>query len=216
VPTVVDESPGPARPNRPEGTPYIDDDWVVSPPAGKRVRFVERPDDPDSDPLRFEMWLAAESSHGPMKHVHPEQDEFLEVVDGRMGVFHGGETTEYGPGEGVTIPAGDVHRFWNAGETELHLRGGVDPGLRTEPFMRITYGLARDGAPVTPSGMLLNPLRLAALLDEFDDMLYLAALPVGLQRLGVTGLAPLGRLAGYDNAYPQFRADPFAESTNTE
>jgi mannose-6-phosphate isomerase-like protein (cupin superfamily) len=201
---VAGQSERSAGSNRPEGTPYIDDDWVVSPPAGKRVRFVDRPDDAESDPLEFEMWLAAEGSHGPMRHVHPEQDEFLEVVDGRLGVFHEGETAEYGPGEGVTIPAGDVHQFWNAGETELHLRGGVDPGLRTETFMRITYGLARDGAPVTPSGMPLNALRLAALLDEFDDMLYLAALPVELQRLGVAALAPLGRLAGYDNAYYYF------------
>jgi len=209
---VVERSQGSAGSNRPEGTPYIDDDWVVSPPAGKRVRFVDRPDDPDSDPLRFEMWLAAEASHGPMRHVHPEQDEFLTVVDGHMGVFHEGETAEYGPGEGVTVPAGDVHRFWNAGETELHVRGGVDPGLRTETFMRITYGLARDGAPVTPSGMPLNALRLAALLDEFDDMLLLAGVPVALQRFGVTALAPLGRLAGYDNAYPQFRVEPDAVS----
>lgn len=189
----------------PSGTPLVDDDWVASPPAGKRVRFLERPADPETDPLRFEMWLDAEGSHGPMRHVHPAQDEFLEVVSGRMGVFHEGTTTTCEAGEGVTIPAGDVHRFWNAGSGTLHLRGGVDPGLHTETFMRITYGLARDGEPVTPSGMLLNPLRLAVLLSEFDDMLYLAALPVWLQRLGVACVAPLGRLAGYDNAYPQFR-----------
>ncbi len=195
------------RSDPPQGTPYIDDDWVVSPPAGKRVRFVERPDDPDRDPLRFEIWLAAEGSHGPMAHVHPEQDEFLDVVSGRMGVTHEGTEREYGPGEGLTIPAGDVHRFWNAGDETLHLRGGVDPGLRTETFMRITYGLARDGAPVTPSGMPLNVLRLAVLLREFDEMLYLAGAPVELQRLGVATLAPLGELAGYDNDYPQFRLD---------
>ncbi|WP_123537554.1 cupin domain-containing protein [Halosimplex salinum] len=190
---------------RPTGTSYVDDDWVSSPPAGKTVAFTDRPDDPERDPLRFEMWLDADGSHGPMAHVHPEQDEFFEVVSGRLGVSHAGTTAEYGPGERVSIPAGDVHRFWNAGSTELHLRGGVDPGLRTETFMRITYGLARDGHPVTPSGMLLNCLRLAVLLAEFDDMLYLAAAPVWLQRLGVGLLAPLGRLAGYENGYPEFR-----------
>jgi hypothetical protein len=41
---------------------------------------------------------------------------------------------------------------------------------------------------------------------QFDDMLYLGALPVALQRVGVSLVAPRGRLAGYDNAYPQFRA----------
>ena len=192
----------------PGGTPYIDDDWLVSPPAGKRVRFVDRPDDADRDPLRFELWLDAEGSHGPMAHVHPEQDESLDVVSGRMGVAHEGRERECRPGEGVVIPAGDVHRFWNAGEGTLHLRDGVDPGLRTETFMRITYGLARDGAPVTPSGMPLNGPRLAVLLREFDDMLYLAGFPVWLQRLGVETLAPLGDVVGYDNAYPQFRVDP--------
>ncbi|ELZ25012.1 cupin 2 barrel domain-containing protein [Halosimplex carlsbadense 2-9-1] len=191
--------------DRPTGTPYVDDDWVRSPPAGKTVLFTERPDDPDRDPLRFEMWLDADGSHGPMAHVHPEQDEFFEVVAGRLGVSREGTTTEYGPGERAEIPAGDEHRFWNAGSTELHLRGGVDPGLRTETFMRITYGLARDGEPVTPSGMVLNLLRVAVLLAEFDDMLYLAGAPVTLQRLGVELTAPLGRLLGYDNEYREYR-----------
>ncbi|WP_459191339.1 cupin domain-containing protein [Halosimplex sp. J119] len=191
--------------DRPTGTSYVDDDWVASPPAGKTVAFTERPADPDSDPLLFEMWLDADGSHGPMRHVHPEQDEFFEVIAGTLGVFHEGETAEYGAGESVTIPAGDVHRFWNAGSSELHVRGGVDPGLRTETFMRVTYGLARDGHPVTPSGMPLNVLLLAVLLAEFDDMLYLAAVPTWLQRLGVGLVAPLGRLAGYDNDYPEFR-----------
>jgi hypothetical protein len=40
--------------------------------------------------------------------------------------------------------------------------------------MRITYGLARDGAPVW------------------------------LQKFGVRALAPVGRLAGYDNEYPEY------------
>lgn len=191
--------------DRPTGTPYVDDDWVTSPPAGKTVLFTERPDDPDRDPLRFEMWLDADGAHGPMRHVHPEQDEFFAVVAGRLGVSHEGTTTEYGPGERVDIPAGDEHRFWNAGPTELHLRGGVDPGLRTEAFMRITYGLARDGEPVTGSGMPLNLLRVAVLLAEFDDMLYLAGAPVRLQRLGIELAAPVGRLLGYGDEYPEYR-----------
>jgi len=106
-------------------------------------------------------------------------------------------------GETAVVPAGDPHRFWNAGEGALHIRGSVTPGLRTERFMRITYGLAREGAPVTPSGMPLNVLRLTVLLSEYNDMLWLAALPQWLQRTGVDLLAPLGRLFGYDNSYPE-------------
>lgn len=184
--------------------PLHDPDTLASPPAGKHIKFVEKPDDPETDPLEFEMWLAAEGSHGPMAHVHPEQDEYLEVVSGTLGVRHGDETRRLTAGERVVVPAGDVHRFWNAGEERLHLRGGVDPGLRTEAFMRVTYGLARDGAPVTGSGMPLNLLRLAVLLDEYDDMLFLAALPLWLQLAGIRAVAPLGRAVGYENSYPEY------------
>lgn len=195
-----------------------DGDVVDAPRSGKRVRFVDRPDDPDHDPLTFEMWLAPDS-HGPMLHVHPEQDERLGVRAGRMAVRASEATLSpaEGPDESlvnerrvlhpeasVTIPAGTPHRFWNAGDGELHLEGSVTPGLRTESFMRITYGLPRDGALATPSGMPLNVLRLAVLLAEYDDMLYLARLPMWLQRFGMRALEPLGRRVGYDNRYPAY------------
>jgi mannose-6-phosphate isomerase-like protein (cupin superfamily) len=82
--------------------PLRDDDVLVSPPAGKAIRFDEKP-------------------------VDPEQDEVLTVVDGRLWVVHGGDRRRLDPGETVTVPAGDRHRFWNAGETRLHLRGGSIP-----------------------------------------------------------------------------------------
>jgi mannose-6-phosphate isomerase-like protein (cupin superfamily) len=180
-----------------------EDDVIEAPKSGKRVAFQERPDDVDSDPLRFEMWLESDG-HGPMRHVHPKQDETLEVLDGRMGVFVDGDRHDLGSGERLTIPAGVEHRFWNVGDTELHLRGSVSPGLRTEAFMRITYGLPRDGAPATSSGMPLNALRLAVLIEEYDDMLYLGWLSVGVQRAGIKALARLGRSLGYDNHYPEY------------
>lgn len=178
-------------------------DVVASPPAGKWVRFVDRPGDPSTDPLHFEMWLAPDG-HGPMLHVHPEQEEGLAVVSGRLGVRVRDESQTLGPGAETVVPAGVPHRFWNAGDDTLHLAGWVDPGLRTEAFMRVTYGLARDGAPVTPSGAPLNPLRLAALLAEYDDMLWLAHAPLGLQRRGVGLLASLARAVGYDADYPEY------------
>jgi hypothetical protein len=70
--------------------------------------------------------------------------------------------------------------------------------------MRVTYGLARDGAPVTGSGMPLNLLRLAILLEEYDDMLFLAVLPLWLQLAGLRALAPVGRAIGYGNSYPEY------------
>lgn len=202
-----DPRPSGARPTDPFAGPHTPDrDRVASPVSGKAVEFVETPTDPDSDPLLFEMWLAHDG-HGPMLHVHPEQDEELEPLSGRLGVRIGSDTRVLTPGERVVVPADTPHRFWNAGDGRLHLRGGVWPGLRTEAFMRIVYGLPRDGEPATPSGMVLNPLRLSVLLEEYDDMLWLARVPPGLQRAGVRALAHLGRAAGYTNHYPEYLPD---------
>jgi mannose-6-phosphate isomerase-like protein (cupin superfamily) len=177
---------------------------IEAPRSGKRIRYLETPDATEEDTARFEMWLRPPpDSHGPTRHIHPEQDEYLEVRAGTLGVWHAGRTRLLSPGESVTIPAGDRHHFWNAGEGELHLVGEVRPALRTEPFMYITYGLAGDVAS-TSSGMPLNLLRLAPLLERYDDLLYLAMLPVWLQRLGVRLLAPLGRRLGYTADYPEY------------
>jgi len=180
---------------------------VEAPRSGKRVRYLETVDDTGGDYAKFEMWLAPPpNSHGPMRHVHPEQDESLEVRDGTLGVWHRGTTRHLEAGERVTIPAGDAHRFWNAGAGELHLVGEVRPGLTTEPFMYVTYGLGRDYL-ATPSGMPLNPLRLAPVLDTYDDLLYLDRLPVWLQKLGIRALAPVGRAFGYTDDYPEYIPD---------
>jgi mannose-6-phosphate isomerase-like protein (cupin superfamily) len=186
--------------------PVPDDPAVIDcPPSGKRVRVRESAADTDGRRFRFDMWLDPPArSHGPMLHVHPEQDEDLAVVSGRLGVVVDGDSDTLEAGESVTVPKGVPHRFWNAGSGTLHVVGEVRPALRTEEFMRVTYGLARDGRS-TPSGMPLNPLRLAPLVERYDDMLYLARLPVSIQKRAVSLLAPVGRAVGYDTEYPEYR-----------
>jgi mannose-6-phosphate isomerase-like protein (cupin superfamily) len=114
---------------------------VAAPRSGKRVRYLETAADTDGEYARFEMWLAPPpASHGPMRHVHPKQDEYLAVREGRLGVWHAGDERELGAGESVTIPAGDPHRFWNAGDGELRLVGEVRPALDTEAFIFLQAG----------------------------------------------------------------------------
>jgi mannose-6-phosphate isomerase-like protein (cupin superfamily) len=177
---------------------------IEAPRSGKRVRYLETADTTDGEFARFEMWLAPPpDSHGPMRHVHPEQEEYLEVRGGRLGVWLDGTSRHLGPGERVTIPAGTPHRFWNGGTGELHLVGEVRPALDTELFMYVTYGLGRD-FHATPSGMPLNLLRLAPVLETYADLLYLSSLPLWVQRAGVRALAPVGRRLGYSADYPEY------------
>lgn len=177
---------------------------IACPPSGKWISFLETAEESGGQWLRFEMWLAPSgASHGPIRHVHPKQDEILEVREGVMGYWYEGKKESLEPGESVTIPAGEPHTFWNASHDELHLVGEVRPALQTEEFMRILYGLARDGY-TNKHGLPYNPLRLAPILERYDDMLYLSYVPEWFQRTGVQLLAPLGRVVGYSHDYSEY------------
>jgi mannose-6-phosphate isomerase-like protein (cupin superfamily) len=176
--------------------------WIEAGPTGMRVRFF--PVDSDDDRVRFEIELAEPSqSHGPIVHVHPKQTEILETQSGTLGVRVGSETVTLDPGERIAIEPGEAHRFWNAGESKTRAVGEVTPGLQSEQFMRTLFGLLNDHM-ATRSGILLNPLRLAPVLDEYPDILYLAAVPVGLQQAVISGVASVSRLFGYEGIHSEY------------
>jgi mannose-6-phosphate isomerase-like protein (cupin superfamily) len=173
---------------------------ITCPPAGQRVTFLETAADTDGAYTRIELWLdVASNSEGPVEHVHPHQDEQLTVNEGQMGIKFRGEQRVLEPGESVTFPKGEAHKFWNAGDEELVVEGELRPAMQSELFMRLVFGLSQMGL-TTPSGIPLNPFRIAVLLDAFEDHLYVAHLPVWLQKAGARWLAPLGRTLGYSLA----------------
>jgi mannose-6-phosphate isomerase-like protein (cupin superfamily) len=51
-------------------------------------------------------------------HLHRDEDEAWYVLDGRLGFRVGDEDLTAGPGEGVLVPRGTPHTYWNAGESE--------------------------------------------------------------------------------------------------
>jgi mannose-6-phosphate isomerase-like protein (cupin superfamily) len=47
-------------------------------------------------------------------HLHRAEDEAWYVLDGRLGFRVGEDEVEAGPGEGVLVPRGTPHAYWNA------------------------------------------------------------------------------------------------------
>jgi mannose-6-phosphate isomerase-like protein (cupin superfamily) len=47
-------------------------------------------------------------------HLHREEDEAWYVLEGRLGFRVGDDEVEAGPGEGVLVPSGTPHSYWNA------------------------------------------------------------------------------------------------------
>lgn len=88
---------------------------------------------------------------GPAMHVHFRQDEGITVVSGKIGYQILGEAPCYGgPGDSFTFKRGVPHRFWNAGEEELHINGWVDPAENLIFFLSSLYTALNNGSDNRP------------------------------------------------------------------
>jgi quercetin dioxygenase-like cupin family protein len=128
-------------------------------------------------------------------HLHPHQTERFEVLEGRLGLFIGGEEVLAGPGDVVTVEPGTAHSFWNAGETEARFLCEVSPALEFESLIETMFSLAAEGK--TNRKGMPNPLRLAVIARSHFDTVRLPFPPAWLQRVGLALGAPLGKLLGY-------------------
>lgn len=180
---------------------------VECPPTGQTIQFLETGAETGGEYATVAITVAADATRtNSVTHVHPHQTETISVQSGRMGIEYDGRERTLGPGESVTFDPGRAHAFWNAGEEPLEIETELRPAMDAELFIRFTYGLSKVGK-VTESGIPMNPLRLGLLLDEFEGHVYIAGIPIALQKLGGTVLAPLARAAGYgidlDEGYEQ-------------
>ena len=132
-------------------------------------------------------------------HVHPEQEERFEVLQGQVG-FRAGRTKLIAtPGETIVVPAGTVHRFWNAGETDARFVCQVRPALEFEALIETMFGLACDGK--TNRKGLPNPLRMAVIAHAHRRDVRAPYVPALMQSAGLTIGAALGRAVGYTASY---------------
>jgi len=128
-------------------------------------------------------------------HVHPQQSERFEVLEGLLGLRLGGEESLAHPGEVAFVPAGTPHRFWNAGDAEARFLAEVRPALRFESLIETMFTLAAEGK--TNRNGMPNPLRLAVIARAHFDTVRLPFPPAALQRAALALAAPIGKALGY-------------------
>jgi len=59
-------------------------------------------------------------AHGMPLHVHPEQEERLQVLAGTLLLLVGGRELTIGPGDRAAIPAGTPHTYSNPAADVAH------------------------------------------------------------------------------------------------
>ena len=173
-------------------------DVIENPVTSERLHFLATSADTNGEKVVVECTVRPDGFVAAA-HVHPQQEERFEIREGRVGFKVGRKRIEACPGDVVVVPAGTVHKFWNAGDTDARFVTEVRPALGFERLIETMYSLAADGK--TSRKGMPNPLRLAVIASAHFDDVRLPFPPAWMQKLGLAMGAPLGRLVGYEPEY---------------
>jgi quercetin dioxygenase-like cupin family protein len=123
--------------------------YTIDNGSGELLTFTGVTHGPDGEHLGADG--VAQPGSGPPMHVHYLQEEAARVVRGRMGYqVLGGEPKFAGPGELVVWPAGTAHKWWNAGNDELHMTGWCSPPDNVEFFLSTLFASTKANGGTRP------------------------------------------------------------------
>jgi quercetin dioxygenase-like cupin family protein len=127
-------------------------------PDGFRLRLIRTAAETGGELLEMEATYGGAAGMPP-EHVHPNQVERFEVLQGSIRAIIGGTEQAYAAGESFEVPAGTPHRM--AAEGPSRMRWEVRPALRTAELFERLYGDGSDSAR--------NADSVADFLAEFSD-----------------------------------------------
>jgi quercetin dioxygenase-like cupin family protein len=171
---------------------------IENPVSGEKITFRKTAADTDGELLQFDLELSPDGKV-PGMHVHPGQEERFEVISGTMRFRKGMRRVTAHAGDIVTVPAGVVHKFANAGDETAVVRVEVRPALRMEDLLETSVELAEDGR-TTGAGMP-KPLDLALFVREFRREVRGPFAPGWVQRATLAPLAWIARRRGHADRY---------------
>jgi mannose-6-phosphate isomerase-like protein (cupin superfamily) len=128
---------------------------------------------------------------GPPMHIHLMEREEGEVISGVASASVGGKTIKVAAGEQTVFPMGVPHRWWNAEDEPLKLKGRVVPVVDLDCFLQAIFAVANAG----PAGRL--PLFYAAhVAYRHRRTQRLATVPMAIQRIVFPVVIFVGWLLG--------------------
>jgi quercetin dioxygenase-like cupin family protein len=169
--------------------------------TGERVVIITGTEETNGELLVTDLFIGPKGAVAG-EHVHPNIEERFTVLRGTVGFRLNGVEKIAPLNETLVVPPGVVHDWWNAGSDEAHVRVEIRPGARFEAMALNMFGLANDGK--TNAKGMPNPLQLAVLGKEFQDVVTFTNPPPAVQKVMFALLAPVGRLLGYQGNYEKY------------
>jgi quercetin dioxygenase-like cupin family protein len=138
--------------------------------SGATLVFRQTATDTGGELLQVDVSAKPRWSAGPI-HIHPRQEERVDVLAGRLRARVGDVACEHGPGDALSIPPGTPHTLDNAGDGDVHLVVEFRPALRMESLLETAFGVGpgRRGA-----ARLRDLVRLLVATRGYRDEIRLA------------------------------------------
>ena len=111
---------------------------IESPTSGDELVVLVGARDSRGELFRFE-YVARTASPPPPDHVHMEQEERVEVLEGTIRCRVGGEERVLGPGETVRIPRGVYHAVWSSDPAGSRSVGEFRPALKMQEIFEAAF-----------------------------------------------------------------------------
>ena len=178
---------------------------IEAPQLGLRMLFRAVSADTDGEAFRLDVFVEPDQ---PIfgKHMHPRQQERIEVLAGGLRGEVGGEQKVLATGEVSAIPPTVMHHWSSEPGEPTHLSVEFTPALRTEVVFETLIGLASEGK-VRGSGMP-RLLQASVFIQEYGDELYFP-IPGPIKMVLARIVAPVARRFGYRPSYPKYsQGDP--------
>jgi mannose-6-phosphate isomerase-like protein (cupin superfamily) len=168
-------------------------EFLEDPMFHQRYRFSTK-----GDVLITEIWVQP-GGGVDVDHVHPHQEERVEVVEGEAFVYRiDGKERRMGPGDKAVVPAGVKHAFRNDGQDVAYLRFESEPPMDLQESVEVAVAMTQaesftaSGMPKDPSAMLAA----AEFAERYKETTRLLTIPWAVQQVMNPGLAWLSRRRG--------------------
>lgn len=178
---------------------------IGNPVSGETFTFPSTSADIASRCLRLEV-TAPVGVVSPPRHIHRQEEERFEVLEGEITVLAGRGTKLLRAGDTCQIPPGQAHTWHNSGARPARMIVEFTPAGAVLSFFETFCGMAQEGRCDKRGQPPL--LQVAASLPLWQ--MYLASPPIPVQRFAMALLRPLAQARGYRARYPRFEtpADP--------
>lgn len=171
-----------------------------NPDTGDVYKFLETAQDTQGHRISIQMTLKSKGQLVP-DHFHALQEETFEVLSGQLTILQNGEKFILGPGERRVLHKNIPHNHYNEQEEPVVFVQTVTPALDFDYLLENIIGLTIDGKMPQGKAGLVQEL---VTLKYLDSKSYLAGIPLGLQKLLMNLIGPVGRWFGYRAIYKKY------------